>query len=93
MSYDFSQSTGIKDLEFMFHADTAYNNNDYCEGYFINGVRVDQYSAYNKTSSDTGLIKNSTEVYASIPDSFSIIDIENALSFSEKISFSNVNNL
>lgn len=86
ISYDFSQSTGIDDLEFMFHADTAYNNNDYCEGYFIDGNRVEKYSVYNNSQSSQH-ITDSTKAKQEIPNSFSIIDIDNALAFSEKISF------
>lgn len=70
------------DVEVMFHADTAYNNDDQCEGYFIDGQRVQKTSFYDSSlASSTDTIKNT------IPSSFSIVDQDNALAFSEKISF------
>lgn len=78
----------------MFHADTAYNNNDRCEGYYINGTRVDNYCIYSQPDtgsvSGSALTENSTSAYVNktgIPTSLSIVDVDNALSFSEKISF------
>lgn len=34
-------------LDFQFHADTAYNNNDTCEGYFIDGKRIEKSCIYS----------------------------------------------
>ncbi len=88
ISYEFKDATNVKNLEFMFHADTAYNNNDTCEGYFIGGTRVDKYCVYSQNGSQ--LTSNATSDYVyngSIPDSLSVIDVDNALAFSEKISF------
>lgn len=91
ISYEFSTSgntADIQNLEFMFHADTAYNNNDRCEGYFIDGSRVNKDCIYSKA--DSVLIGNSTSPYIDrngIPDSLSIVDVDAALAFSEKISF------
>ena len=94
ISYDFQKGTNIKNVEFMFHADTAYNNNDRCEGYFIDGKKVENYSVYSQKDKggQTGseLTKNATSAYVDktkFPTSFSIIDQEKALSFSEKVSF------
>ncbi len=88
ITYDFSSSADVDKLEFMFHADTAYNDIDRCEGYYINGNRIHNSCVYSKADSE--LIAGSTSSYiysGNIPDSFSIVDIDNALSFAEKISF------
>lgn len=78
---DTGSSSTINNLGFMFHADTAYNNNDVCGGYFIDGgnnagVRVDTCRVYDKKNGKLDI------------DSFSIVDVDNALAFTEKINFS-----
>lgn len=88
ISYEFDKSADVANLEFMFHADTAYNNDDLCEAYFINGNRVENFCVYSQTGS--ALTDGSVSAYlyeGTIPDSLSIVDTENALAFSEKISF------
>lgn len=88
ISYEFTKSADVANLEFMFHADTAYNNNDQCEGYFINGARVENDCVYSKNGSNLTAGATSSYVYnGTVPSSFSIVDVDNALSFSEKISF------
>ena len=91
ISYDFTKSADVKNVEFMFHVDSAYNNNDTCEGYFINGNRVENYCVYNQNAAGSNLTNGAnTSAYihnGNIPDSLSIIDVDNALAFSEKISF------
>lgn len=92
ISYEFTTSSGVSDLEFLFDADTAYNNDDQCEGYYINGSRVNHFCAYSKSDADGGSAftdsMTSSYVYKNgIPDSISIIDAEKPLSFTEKISF------
>lgn len=82
ISYKFETSSDVSNLEFLFHADTAYNNNDRCEGYFINGSRVDESCVYGSSA-----LTNSNVSISNVPESLSIIDIDNALPFSEKISF------
>lgn len=92
ISYEFSKGSDIQNVEFMFHVDTAYNNNDRCEGYFINGARVEEYCIYNQNSNGSDLVSgsNNTNINnGTMPDSLSIIDVENALAFSEKITFNN----
>ena len=77
-------------VEFMFHTDTAYNNNDQCEGYFINGQRVENNCVYTTQGSPMTDGQTSTHIYeqADVPNSFSVVDVDEALAFSEKISFS-----
>lgn len=92
ISYEFTTSSGVSDLEFLFDADTAYNNDDQCEGYYINGSRVNHFCAYSKSDAEGGSVftdsMTSSYVYKNgIPDSISIIDAEKPLSFTEKISF------
>lgn len=67
------------DTDFMFHTDTAYNNDDNCERYYIDGELISEFGIYESGSPSYAV--------ADVPDNFSIIDTENALSFSEKISF------
>lgn len=90
ISYEFS-GTDVANLEFMFHVDTAYNNNDRCEGYFVNGNRIENDCVYNTgATNDSQLTANSSSSYikdGSSLDSLSIVDVDNALPFSEKISF------
>ena len=93
ISYDFKNngSTNV-DLEFLFHADTAYNNNDRCEKYFVRDESNDQTNQIGEstiyTSPDSSLVP-SGGTYSEVPDSFSIIDTEQALAFTEKVSFPN----
>lgn len=90
ISYDFSKSADVSNVEFMFHVDTAYNNNDTCEGYFIDGNRVDKFCVYNQDVNGSDLTNGSTSAHVyngGVPDSLSIVDVDSALAFSEKISF------
>ena len=88
ISYEFAKSGDVENLEFMFHVDTAYNDDDRCEGYFVGGNRVEKFCVYSQNGSDLTAGSTSPYVYnGNIPNSFSIIDTDNALSFSEKISF------
>ena len=89
ISYDAvnNLNNSVVDLEFMFHADTAYNNNDRCEGYYTNGALITNNCVY--TTADSKLTEGANSPYISnnIPNSFSIVDKDQALAFSEKISF------
>lgn len=85
--FDYNKSD-VQAIEFMFHVDTAYNNNDMCEGYYVDGKRLENYCVYSKN--DSGLITGSSSNYIytdKIPQDFSIVDVDNALPFSEKIAF------
>lgn len=98
ISYKFdtnNDANKIKDfnLGFMFHADTAYNNNDRCEGYFIegnsgSGERVDKFSIYVTDPNYTANTTNPSVIKNPGLDSFSIVDVDSSLSFTEKIDFS-----
>ncbi|MBR2132339.1 MAG: flagellin [Oscillospiraceae bacterium] len=83
VSYEF-ENTGTADVDakFMFHADTAYNNNDLCEGYFINGQKVNTTGVY---TNGNGLISGAG--VGQTPDSFSIVNEDQSLAFTEKIVF------
>lgn len=84
-------NVGSKDVkaEFMFNADTAYNNDDHCEEYFINNAKVNQFCMYSSDSKYLG--QSGVSDYSTSPiagtNSFSIIDADNALPFSEKVSW------
>lgn len=87
-----NQSSEEADVDFMFHADTAYNNNDRCEGYFIGNNRVDKTCIYSAPGSKfIAGSTNSNINTTGTPDSFSIVDVDAALAFSEKISFASGN--
>lgn len=98
ISYKFethNDSALVKDfyLGFMFHADTAYNNNDRCEGYFIegnngSGERVDKFSVYITDPNYTVGSTNPSVINNPGLNSFSIVDVDSSLSFTEKIDFS-----
>ena len=84
-------STDVK-TDFMFHVDTAYNNDDRCEGYFVNGQRVNNYCMYSNP--DSPFTDNVNSAYINntgVPDSFSIVDTDRALAFSEKIALTGGN--
>lgn len=98
ISYSFANNSNVDvTLDFMFNADTAYNNIDRCEGYFINdgsnnGSRLDKWCMFtngeNWSGSDSIVPETANEnIYQNLPNSFSIIDVDSALAFSEKISF------
>lgn len=90
IEYEFqNMSSDNVTLDVMFHADTAYNNNDRCEGYFIGQNRIDQTTVYAKNTSTTvPTAQNGTNtnvIYNNMPSDFSIVDVDSALPFSEKI--------
>lgn len=89
ISYDVTNNLNLMavDVEFLFHADTAYNNDDRCEGYYTNGQAITNNCIYTTDSSKLTENANSEFITTGIPDSFSIIDKDQALAFSEKISF------
>ncbi|MCM1088204.1 MAG: hypothetical protein NC419_08610 [Muribaculaceae bacterium] len=97
ISYSFTNNSANNanvNLDFMFHADTAYNDNDQCEGYFINGAdgngsRLDKFCMFTDGGQwgDTLTGSATHDVTSPLPNSFSIIDVDNALAFSEKVSF------
>lgn len=89
LNYEITNQSASLDVttQFMFHVDTAYNNNDRCEGYFTNGSRVDDMTIYSAPGSPFTNGSTSPHVQTGIPDSFSIVDVDNALPFSEKVSF------
>ncbi len=95
ISYSFVNNSNVDiTFDFMFHADTAYNDVDQCEGYFINdeagnGSRLDKTCMFTDGGEwSSSFVGDTTEnITDSLPDSFSIIDVNSALAFSEKVSF------
>lgn len=87
MSYTI-KNTGTREanIDFLFHADTAYNNNDTCEGYFIDGNRVNTMRLYTRDPEYTGA---RPDVHAldsvDFSNGVSIVDVDAALPFSESI--------
>ena len=84
--------------ELMVNLDTAYNNDDRCEGYYTDGTEVTNYSIFNTDTAENGLFQDwldpSMSSYVKgadqYPDSISIVnrDFQDMLPFTEKISFS-----
>ncbi len=74
-------------FEMLFHVDTAYNNNDTCESYYIGGERIDTTRIY-KTDSYTGVTdRNGVITTNDVPLSLSVVNKDEALAFSEKVVF------
>lgn len=68
-----NNSSENAEVDFMFHADTAYNNNDRCEGYYVGSSRVDTTRVYSQPGSKfTAGSTNSNVDSTGIPSSFSI---------------------
>lgn len=78
--------------DLMFHLDTAYNNNDLCEEYYVDGKKITQSDVYQLRDSpgqstcnpfygDPGIKLNPSA------KSISIINSQDALPYSEKITF------
>lgn len=84
IEYEFKNTgTGTLEAKFMFHADTAYNERDYEERYFINGQMVTETAVY---TNGQGLVADEFSK-GTTPDSLSIINTQRSLAFSEKIEF------
>lgn len=77
------------DISFMFNADSAYNNNDHVEGYYIGGQSVDNFCVYTKNADY--LAQSSSYIYGMDAfnggNSFSIVDVDDALPFSVKLAW------
>ena len=94
VSYEI-ENTGAAEakVDFLFNADTAYNNNDQCESYYINNNKITRNCLY--TNDPQYLSQPSSYVYG-IDDvdwsnGFSIIDTDEALPFSENIRWTDAN--
>lgn len=70
-------------VDFMYNCDTAYNNNDQCEGYFVNNQRISSSMMYSSDNKYTS--QGNVNVKTNMPDSFSIFNQQKALQFTEKI--------
>lgn len=80
-----SSSCSIK-YDLVHHEDTAYNNNDRVESYYLSdGKRVNKSSMYTTTTSYSSINNPNVYVTTSLPGNFSIINEQAALSFSESI--------
>lgn len=84
IGYTFNNTSGKKlAVDFMYNCDTAYNNNDHCEGYFVNNQRISSSRLYSSDSNFTS--QGNANVISNVPDSFSIFNQQKALQFTEKI--------
>lgn len=87
ISYEFTNNSGTDaKVQFMFHADTAYNNNDICEGYFVDNQRIENFSMYSENGETLDGVA-SGKINTEVPKSISIVDVDNALAFSERVTF------
>ncbi len=86
-----NNSDKMLDIDFMFNADSAYNDDDNVEGYFIDGQRVENFSLYSTRYGNDFYMnlfnQNSPYIYDSFRNftSFSIVDVDNALPFAVKV--------
>lgn len=92
ISYSYTNNSDkMLDIDLMFNADSAYNNHDRVEGYFINGQRVENFSLYSTRYGNDFyrnlFNQNSPYIYDSFRNftSFSIVDVDNALPFAVKV--------
>ena len=85
-----SSSADVK-VSFLFNADTAYNNNDAKDNYFVNGALLEKYTVYGKTTSKTGNVATNSNVNHTVPGSLSLVDKDNALPFTEFFEWNTIN--
>ena len=76
----------------MMHYDTAYNNDDYVEEYYMqdasgNGTKITNNSVFYRDNAYKGI--TSDYLKSDIPSSFSITNADEALPFTTSISFAN----
>lgn len=87
ISYKVKTTTNDLDLnlkyDFMYNCDTAYNNNDRCEGYYIGGQRVTKSTLY--TTDSELLLQGNSNVLNKKPNDFSICNLDAALGFTETV--------
>lgn len=93
-AYNYKNKSNMDvDISFMFNADSAYNNNDHVEGYYIGGQSVDNFCVYTKNADY--LAQNSPYIYGmnafNSGNSFSIVDVDDALPFSVKLAWTSLN--
>lgn len=72
-------------IEFMFNVDTAYDDKDNVESYYTQGARIDTTRVYKRSGYADNL--TGSNVIEGIPDSFSIVNKNEALAFAENIQF------
>ncbi|MBR1866104.1 MAG: hypothetical protein IJ801_06325 [Lachnospiraceae bacterium] len=90
ISYQFKNTSNKRlSVDFMYNCDTAYNNDDHCEGYFIDNMRVGTSTLY--TTNTNLLAQDNPDIQNGIPTTFSIFNQESALQFTEKISIDSTN--
>lgn len=77
-------------VSYMFNADSAYNNDDNVEGYFVNGQQINNFSVYTNNQDyidqNSAYVKDMNQFGG---NSFSIVDVDNALPFAVKVGWSN----
>lgn len=88
-------------INFIFNADTAYNNDDLCESYYSNGDQIEENSIYatkngfyssvgipaDASSSTDNVVSEANNDENSPLTSLSIINADSSLGFAEKIIF------
>lgn len=81
------RNKGTVDVKYnlVHHEDTAYNNNDRVESYHLEGKGKVEYSTMYTTNTSYSSTINNVHVEDSIPGSFSIVNEQGALSFTESI--------
>lgn len=78
-----NNTTTDVNVDFLFHADTAYNNNDYKDNYYVDGTLLDKYTVFADSSSTIGDVATNANVVPTVPSSMSLVDKDNALPFTE----------
>ena len=85
ISYNIINNSAFEvSYNFIHQEDTAYDNQDRVESYFLNNSgKVTNFSMY--TTNPEYAAYNNTNIHQGMPDSFSIVNEDAALSFTESI--------
>ena len=78
-------------VDFLFNADTAYNNNDSKDNYFVNGNYLSHHTVYKSASATLGDVDTNANVISGIPSSLTLVDKDDALPFTENFSWAGSN--
>lgn len=83
-----NNSTSEATIDFLFNADTAYNNDDSQDNYYVNGNLLNKFTVFsNNGASKIGDVATNANVTSPIPDSLSLVDKGMSLPFTEYFSW------
>lgn len=80
-----NNSTFSLTYDFLQNIDIAYNSYDYGEDYYLSGAQKLGQTAMYTTNAEYTAIAGNSHIHNSIPSEFSVINVDEALAFTEKI--------